>query len=224
MIPQDARSKGGKPLPAPTYKAGENRTILETFPQPAAAAPGHKQSDADSLLVSAVLRKDRKATAEFVARYSDSVYRYVRARLSPRMDLVEDTVQETFLAAWEHLSSYRGTSSLQSWLLGIARHKVEDHYRSVLRQPDLLSDLRDDDLSEDGDLAIESTMDRKRLQEKIRRVLAELPRPYSVALLWRYWEHRSAREMAEQTGRTEKAIERLLARARSQFREKWEHE
>lgn len=106
---------------------------MEIFQQLVAAETGENQADLDCVLVAAVLRKDRKATAEFVARYSDCVYRYIRARLSPRLDLVDDTVQETFLAAWEHLSTYRGTSPLQSWLLGIARHKVEDYYRSVLR-------------------------------------------------------------------------------------------
>lgn len=197
---------------------------MEPFQQLVAAEASESQARLDSLLVAAVLRKDRKATAEFVAKYSDCTYRYVRARLSPRLDLVDDTVQETFLAAWEHLSMYQGTSPLEGWLLGIARHKVEDYYRSVLRQPDLLSELDLDDLIGEDESQVETAMDRKRLKEKTQRVLGSLPQRYSVVLLWRYWEQRSAREMAAQTGRTEKAIERLLARARSQFRERWNHE
>jgi RNA polymerase sigma-70 factor, ECF subfamily len=82
----------------------------------------------------AVLHKDRKATAEFVERFADGVYRYPRARLLPRPDPADDLFQETFLAAWEHLAEYRGESPLESWLLGIARHKVEDYYRSRLRE------------------------------------------------------------------------------------------
>src|SRR5499425_1962019 len=89
-------------------------------------------SDRD--LVADVLRKDRKATAEFVSRYADHVYAYVRRRLIPRTDPVEDLVQEVFLAAWESLDKFRGDSSLRNWLLGIARHKVEDHYRKRLRE------------------------------------------------------------------------------------------
>jgi len=197
---------------------------VEIFQQLVAAETGDSQAGVDSALVAAVLRKDRKATAEFVAKYSDCVYRYVRARLTPRLDLVDDTVQEIFLAAWEHLSTYRGISPLQGWLLGVARHKVEDYYRSVLRQPELLSDFNQDELHGEGESEIETSLDRKLLQEKAQRVLLSMPRQYSVALLWRYWEQRSAREMAAQTGRTEKAIERLLARARSQFREKWNNE
>jgi hypothetical protein len=42
----------------------------------------------DIRLVSEVLRKDRKATAEFVGRYSDCVYSYVRRRVMPRAGCV----------------------------------------------------------------------------------------------------------------------------------------
>ena len=42
-----------------------------------------------------------------------------------------------------------------------------------------------------------------------------------LALLWRYWEKCSAAEMARRAGKTEKAIERLLMRARDQFRRRW---
>ena len=65
--------------------------------------------------------------------------------------------------------------------MGIARHKIEDYYRTQIRQ-----------------------------MQKTRRILAGLPEPYGLILLWRYWEKRSAREMADNTGKTEKAIERLL--------------
>ena len=68
---------------------------------------------------------------------------------------------------------------------------------------------------------LDEAIDRSRLEQKTHRVLAQLPEPYGLVLLWLYWEKRSAREMAESTGKTEKAIERLLARARSQFKRHW---
>ena len=64
------------------------------------------QTSEDSALVAAVLRKDRKATAAFVARCVDDLYGYVRSRLAPRYNEVDDMVQEIFLAAWESLSHY----------------------------------------------------------------------------------------------------------------------
>ncbi len=178
----------------------------------------------DQRLVAAIQRKDRKAAAEFVSRHADAIYRYVYARLAPRTDRVDDLVQEVFLAAWENLSEYRGASSLQSWLIGIARHKVEDYYRACLREPEPLEATEQGPnfgtISPDFD----SFLDSERLQKKTWQVLVKLPELYRLVLLWRYWDKCSAKEMATRTGKTEKAIERLLARARDQFRWMWNHE
>jgi RNA polymerase sigma-70 factor (ECF subfamily) len=170
-------------------------------------------------LIAAVLCRDRKASAEFVAQHADAVYSYVRHRLLPRADLVDDLVQDVFLAAWESLPSFRGDSSVRSWLMGIARHRVEDYYRSCLREP-LPEDV--EAVEPASELRLEEAVDRERMCRKMREVLASLPEIYSIALLWRYWEKRSAQEMAAATGRSEKAIERILARARALFKKRWE--
>jgi RNA polymerase sigma factor (sigma-70 family) len=172
-------------------------------------------------LVAAILQRDRKATAEFVTRYTDSVYLYVRSRLIPRVDLVDDLVQEVFLAAWESLPGWRGDSPLAGWLQGIARHKVENYYRTCLRAALPLDEAAEELPDTASARGLEHFLDRERQEEKVRRILEGLPEAYSLALLWRYWEQCSAREMARRTGKSEKAIERLLARAREMFREKW---
>jgi RNA polymerase sigma-70 factor, ECF subfamily len=175
----------------------------------------------DLELVADVLRKDRKATAEFVNRYADDVHAYVRRRLAPRTDLVEDLVQEVFIAAWESLGKFRADSSLKSWLLGIARHKVEDHYRQRLREFQLReeSDVFENDLP--GAVSLDQALEQRQTDQRIREILASLPESYSIILQWRYWERRSLREIAGQTRKTEKAVERLLARARLQFKKRW---
>ncbi len=192
-----------------------------------AAATSAVESNAqaeDREFVAAILQKDRKATAEFVARYADQIYLYIRSRLIPRMDLVDDLVQEVFLAAWENLATYRGDSPLGSWLQGIARHKVENYYRACLRAPLPLEEASKEAPQVVVEVATDELLDRGRVQEKTRSVLATLPEAYSLALLWRYWEKCSAQEMAMRTGKTEKAIERLLARARELFRERWKND
>ena len=175
----------------------------------------------DIRLVREVLCKDRKATAEFVERYSDCVYSYVRRRVMPHAETAEDLVQEVFLAAWHSLANFRGEASLRHWLLGIARHKIEDYYRKRLREPEMPDEI-DETLPE---LIVipryEEQLDLVSNVEKTHRVLARLPEKYGLVLLWRYLEQRSAREMAQLTGKTEKAIERLLARARDHFRKEW---
>jgi RNA polymerase sigma-70 factor, ECF subfamily len=175
----------------------------------------------DRELVAEVLRKDRKATAEFIGRHADCVYAYVQRRLIPRHELVDDLVQEIFLSAWENLDKFRGDAPLRNWLLGIARHKVEDHYRLRLREVQLpeeegISQGEPTTFYDAEELLAEGQASRRTWE-----ILASLPEIYGVILLWRYWEERSLREIAGQTGRTEKAIERLLARARHQFKKRW---
>jgi len=177
-------------------------------------------SDEEQRLVSEVLHKDRKATAEFVARCADYVYPFVRRRLLPRTEAVEDLLQEILLAAWQNLASFRADASLQAWILGIARHKVEDYYRKRIRNAELPED--DGSTSESAFLPIfDEQLDEATQQQRVQRTLALLPEAYAAALLWRYRDDKSVREMAELTGKTEKAIERLLARARDNFRKRW---
>jgi RNA polymerase sigma-70 factor (ECF subfamily) len=195
---------------------------LQPVPQETTQPAGRATQPNESELVAQVLRKDRKATAVFVGLYADQIYGYVQRRLIPHADHVDDLVQEIFLAAWENLSKFRGESSLQNWILGIARHKVENHYRHRLREVQFSSEEEKDlELYTVDAWGLAEAFDLRERTELVREVLANIPEPYSVVLLWRYWEKRSVREIAVATGKTEKAIERLLARARNQFKRKW---
>jgi RNA polymerase sigma-70 factor, ECF subfamily len=180
----------------------------------------HSDENYDRRLVAEVLAKDRKATAEFVALCADWVYPFVRCRVTLRSGVAEDLVQEILLAAWQGLPTFRGDGDLRAWILGIARHKVEDHYRKRIRDADF--DEQEGYTAESvAQPIIEDQLDSQMQRQKVEAVLAALPDAYALALLWRYRDGRSTREMAQRTGRTEKAIERLLARARESFKRRW---
>jgi RNA polymerase sigma-70 factor (ECF subfamily) len=150
------------------------------------------------------------------------VYGYARDRLAPRVDLVDDVVQDVFLAALNSLSAFQGQSSVRVWLMGIARHKIWDVYRQRLRRPEALEDM--DTVHEYASVeltTLDAQIDIERARAKARTILAQLPERYGLMLLWRYWEHRSTREMAAAIGATEKGVERTLARARALFKELW---
>ena len=171
-------------------------------------------------LVASVLAKERKATAEFVEQCADWLYPFLRRRLVPRPEVIEDILQDILLAAWQALPTYRGDSSLQSWILGIARHKIDDYYRRRIRE---------EDISEEEDSApepsmvpmLEQQLDSAAQQDKVQETLSGMPESYALALIWQYRDERSVREMAQLSGKTEKAMERLLARAREDFRRRW---
>lgn len=187
----------------------------------AAAAPVPHAQDFE--LARRLVERDRKAVAEFVANHADALYGYVRLRLAPRSEQADDVVQEVFLAAWQRIGSFRGESPLRAWLLGIARHKIEDVYRQRLREPDPLPEDDGPGETPTDTGFLDDAIDRRRLRARATAVLNELPEAYSTVLLWRYWEHRSTAEMAAATGKTEKAVERLLSRARAAFRRRWQH-
>ena len=174
----------------------------------------------EAQLVSAVLRKDRKATAEFVSLCSDWVYPFVRYRLLPRTDVVEDLMQEVLISAWKNLPTFRADAGLRAWVLGIARHKVEDYYRKRIREAELEDEDRD---TKEPTIVsqIQEPLEAAADHGRVRRTLAQLPEAYGLALIWRYRDGKSLREMAELTGKTEKAMERLLARSRESFRKRW---
>lgn len=104
--------------------------------------------------------------------------------------------------------------------MGIARHKIEDYYRRRINEVEISED--DEYAPELASMSgLEEHMDSAALQEKVRRVLSRMPEAYTVALIWRYKDEKTIREMARHAGKSEKAMERLLARARDNFRRRW---
>jgi RNA polymerase sigma factor (sigma-70 family) len=68
-------------------------------------------------------------------RYGSLVLTYCVRSLRDR-DLAADCAQETFVSAWRSRARFDpGRGSLPGWLLGIARHRVLDAYRSRARTP-----------------------------------------------------------------------------------------
>jgi len=77
---------------------------------------------------------------KWFAEHGDGLYRFALLRVSDS-DKAEDLVQETFLAALKSWKSFKGQSSVRSWLLGIMKHKVVDYYRKEGRHKALKEEL-----------------------------------------------------------------------------------
>ena len=70
----------------------------------------------------------------WVDLHGDYLYRYALLRLRDPA-LAEDVVQETLLAALQSRHAYAGRSAERTWLTGILKHKLVDHFRKLSRQP-----------------------------------------------------------------------------------------
>ena len=61
-------------------------------------------------------------------QYSGDVYRYLLHLTGSQM-LAEDLLSETFLTALRCLGTFRGESTVKTWLIGIARNKWYEHLK-----------------------------------------------------------------------------------------------
>ena len=94
------------------------------------APSAHKHADepTDLDLITRWKGGDERAATQLVERHADAVARFA-ASVGARVD-VEDLVQDTFVRAFASLDSFRGDSSLRTWLFTIARRLLLDRRRA----------------------------------------------------------------------------------------------
>jgi RNA polymerase sigma-70 factor (TIGR02943 family) len=73
------------------------------------------------------------AAARWVDQHGECLYRFALMRVR-KPEVVEDLVQETFLAAVRGYDKFGGRSSERSWLCGILKNKIVDHFRNLGRE------------------------------------------------------------------------------------------
>lgn len=61
------------------------------------------------------------------------LFRYALLQLKDN-ELADDAVQETLLAAWQAYANFAGKAGLRTWLIGILKHKIADHWRRSARE------------------------------------------------------------------------------------------
>jgi RNA polymerase sigma-70 factor (ECF subfamily) len=138
------------------------------------------------------------------------VYGYLLARCGDR-PLAEDLTAETFLAAVSAIRKPDVPSLSIAWLIGVARHKLADHWRRLEREERGLRVLDGEPVSEDPwDVTVDGI--------RARAALAELGAHHRAALTLRYLDGLPVGEVASHLGRTVHATEALLVRARNAFR------
>jgi RNA polymerase sigma-70 factor (ECF subfamily) len=139
------------------------------------------------------------------------VYRYLYNRCGHNGPLAEELTQETFVEAIRSRHRF-GEGEPINWLIGIARHRLVDHFRRLERnergllrlvatRPPQVTWLGTADGDDDIDVA-----------------LAMLPAAQRAALVLSYVDDLPVREVARLLGRSESAVESLLSRGRESMR------
>ncbi len=137
------------------------------------------------------------------------VYGYLLARCRQRT-LAEDLTAETFLAAVSALRKPDAPELSVAWLVGVARHKLADHWRRAEREQRGLMLLDGDHVEDPWEVILDAI--------RARAALAELGAHHQAALTLRYLDGLPVNEVAAHLGRTPHATEALLVRARNAFR------
>lgn len=140
------------------------------------------------------------------------VFGYLLARCGSRAT-AEDLSAEAFLAAVRACRGEPPPSPSVGWLIGIARHKLVDHWRAAERERRALQAL-------DAPAAA-STVDPWDVELDVllaREVLARQTPIHRAVLTLRYLDGLGVPAVAEHMGRTVHATEALLVRARAAFR------
>ncbi|MGH9018586.1 MAG: RNA polymerase sigma factor [Acidimicrobiales bacterium] len=140
-----------------------------------------------------------------------AVYGYVISRCRQQA-LAEDLTAETFLAAVDAVRGDNPPAMSVAWLVGVARHKLIDHWRRLGREERSLSALTS------GASEPEDPWDERLDALRAQDVLDGLGPHHRAALTLRYLDDLPVAEVAAVLGRTVHATEALLVRARAAFR------
>lgn len=149
----------------------------------------------------------------FLEHALPDVYGYLLHR-TQQQAVAEDLTSETLLAAIGGMVGCPAEQLSVPWLIGIARHKLTDHWRREARELHHLEMI----VAERSDDAPEVEFE----EGPAFATLSLLNPTQRLALTMRYVDGLSVPEVAELIGRSVHATETLLVRARAAFRDRYE--
>jgi RNA polymerase sigma-70 factor (ECF subfamily) len=177
---------------------------------------------ADRDLLEAVRAGDAEALETLLVRYQPRIYRF-SMKMCRHPEDARDVVQDTLLAVARGVRSFKGASSLSTWLYTIARSFCIKHRRRSKFAPPAELSLETDVAEEAlGQAApgpgLDEVMESRRIETAVERAIAGLAPTYREVLVLRDVEGLTAGEVAEVTGLSVDAVKSRLHRARSDLR------
>lgn len=168
----------------------------------------------DSSLMQAASQGDWDAFEQLVERHQAAAWQTAYRLVSDR-HAAEDLAQEAFLRVFEARHRYRPTASFRTYLTRIVVRLCLDYLSK--RRPAPAGDPLDP-----PDLAACPAGHAQAAEraQAVVQALGEIPPAQRAALVLRYYEGLSGREIAEVLGNTPKGVERLLARGRAALMER----
>ena len=156
-----------------------------------------KLSTWDELLVRVGRDRDKSAFAELFDYFAPRVKSFL-LRFGTDMSLAEEIAQEAMIMVWRRAETYDPRQSAAStWIFTIARNKRIDRLRRENRPlPDMTDPAVMPESIETGEIQVA----RMQQEKKIRHALKNLPEEQAKMIFSAYYEEKSHREIAEESG------------------------
>ena len=164
------------------------------------ASPEGRPEETDMELINRWKAGDTRAATRLVGRHSQALARF--AASAGERDGIEELVQDTFVRAFASLDSFRGESTLRTWLFTIERRLMLDRGRVERRSRETVPVEEADHVSEYGAL---DTLIAEEAQERVRLSLEELSPAQREVFTLRVQQGLSYKEIAVVVGTTEGA-------------------
>jgi len=159
-----------------------------------------------------------------VSRCLPSLYRYAYRQLGNKTD-AEDAVQDALLAAYKHLSQFRGDSQLSTWLTSIVINCARMHLRKRSRYIHVSLDSR---IGKDQEYLLSETLvdhranpedecHRSTLNARLMKAAAQLSPTLRKTFYLRFVDHLSIDETARVLGVPTGTVKAQTARARAKL-------
>lgn len=183
-----------------------------------------KMTEAVDDLVARARDRDEAAIRAIIKANNRRLYRLARGILRNDSD-AEDVVQETYVRAFTHLDSFRGDSSLATWLGRIAMNEALGRLRSrrasvewtSLPQGTIEAQVIQFPLA--ASIDPEKTMAQREIQNVVEHAIDELPEPFRLVFITRVVEGMNVEETAEILDLKPETVKSRLHRARTMLRE-----
>jgi RNA polymerase sigma-70 factor (ECF subfamily) len=147
----------------------------------------------------------------FYEETAPRVYAYLYSRTGS-VTIAEDLTQEAFVEIVRNPSSFDGRSDPVPWTIGVARHRLLRHVRNERRDADRAREISAETTGTSMDSATSVAV-----RDSVEDALGRLTLEQRTALLLRFADDLSVRDVARAIGRSENATESLLRRARASF-------
>lgn len=179
----------------------------------------------DAELVRRALQRDGGAFRTIMQKYNQRLYRIARSILRNDSE-AEDVVQEAYVSAFTHFDSFRGDSSLSTWLARITMNEALGRLRAQRSTVDIVkfetqrtaAEIIQFPLTSKADDP-ERTMAQRQILQLVEQAADKLPEAYRIVFITRVIEGMSVEDTAEILGVRPETVKTRLHRARRLVRE-----